>query len=101
MAEPISAPIKHPDRLFIDGSWVAPSSNAKFDVIDSGTEELFVRVAEARDGACGNEGSPQLLVRAFGGLVLLRGASFRCHGAPDALVCDLRIAMLHYLHEDG
>ena len=49
MAEPISAPIKHPDRLFIDGSWVAPSSNAKFDVIDSGTEELFVRVAEARD----------------------------------------------------
>jgi len=43
-----SAPIKHPDRFFIDGSWAAPSSTAKIDVINSGTEELFVRVAEAQ-----------------------------------------------------
>ena len=48
MAEPTTAPIKHPDRFFIDGSWAAPSSAAKIDVINSATEELFVRVAEAQ-----------------------------------------------------
>jgi aldehyde dehydrogenase (NAD+) len=49
MTRPATAtPIKHPDRLFIDGSWVAPSSAAKIDVINSSTEELFARVAEAQ-----------------------------------------------------
>ena len=49
MTEPAaSAPIKHPDRFFIDGSWAAPSSTAKIDVINSATEELFVSVAEAQ-----------------------------------------------------
>ena len=43
-----AAPIEHPDRFFIDGSWATPSSAAKIDVIDSATEELFVRVAEAQ-----------------------------------------------------
>jgi aldehyde dehydrogenase (NAD+) len=43
-----AAPIKHPDRFFIDGSWAAPSSTAKIDVFNSGTEELFARVAEAQ-----------------------------------------------------
>ena len=42
------APFKHPDRFFIGGEWVAPSSSAKIDVINSGTEELFVQVAEAQ-----------------------------------------------------
>jgi acyl-CoA reductase-like NAD-dependent aldehyde dehydrogenase len=40
--------IRHPDALFIDGDWGAPSSDAKIDVINSGTEELFLRVAEAQ-----------------------------------------------------
>jgi acyl-CoA reductase-like NAD-dependent aldehyde dehydrogenase len=44
-----SAPLKHPDRLFIDGSWVTPSTPKVIDVIDSGTEDLFVRVAEAQE----------------------------------------------------
>jgi aldehyde dehydrogenase (NAD+) len=49
MTRPATAtPIKHPDRLFIDGSWVAPSSAAKIDVINSSTEELFARIAEAQ-----------------------------------------------------
>ncbi len=48
MAEATIAPIKHPDRFFIDGSWAAPSSTAKIDVINSGTEELFAQVAEAK-----------------------------------------------------
>ena len=43
-----AAPIKHPDKFFIDGSWAAPSSNAKIDVINSATEELFTSVAEAQ-----------------------------------------------------
>ncbi len=32
-----TAPIEHPDRFFIDGSWATPSSAAKIDVIDSAT----------------------------------------------------------------
>jgi aldehyde dehydrogenase (NAD+) len=35
------------DRFFIGGEWVKPSSAAMIDVIDSATEELFFRVAEA------------------------------------------------------
>jgi acyl-CoA reductase-like NAD-dependent aldehyde dehydrogenase len=45
---PSAAPIEHPDRFFIDGAWAAPSSAAKIEVIDSATEQLFVRVAEAQ-----------------------------------------------------
>ena len=40
--------LKHPDRFFIGGEWVAASSSARFDVIDSRTEEPFVVVAEAQ-----------------------------------------------------
>jgi acyl-CoA reductase-like NAD-dependent aldehyde dehydrogenase len=43
-----SVPVQRPDRFFIGGEWVEPSSNAAIDVIDSGTEELFFRVAEAQ-----------------------------------------------------
>ena len=38
------------DRFFIGGEWVKPSSEATIDVIDSGTEEIFFRVPEAKDG---------------------------------------------------
>jgi len=44
-----AAPIRHADRFFIGGEWVAPSSDARIDVVDSGTEEIFFRVAEARE----------------------------------------------------
>ena len=44
-ANTTSAPVSHPDRFFIGGEWVAPSSDATIDVIDPGTEELFFRVA--------------------------------------------------------
>jgi aldehyde dehydrogenase (NAD+) len=40
--------IRHADKFFIGGRWVEPSSASMFDVIDSGTEEVLVRVAEAR-----------------------------------------------------
>jgi aldehyde dehydrogenase (NAD+) len=40
-------PLKSPDLLFIGGEWVAPSSDATIDVVESATEELFFQVAEA------------------------------------------------------
>jgi len=43
-----TAPVTHPDRFYIGGEWVAPSSDATIDVVDSGTEQLFFRIAEAQ-----------------------------------------------------
>jgi aldehyde dehydrogenase (NAD+) len=43
-----TAPVRHPNRFYIDGEWVQPSSDATIDVIDSGTEELFFSVSEAQ-----------------------------------------------------
>src|SRR5215510_9670710 len=40
--------IRHADRFFIGGEWVKPSSNARIDVRDSATEEVFLSVAEAQ-----------------------------------------------------
>jgi len=40
-------PLRHAGQLFVDGKWVEPSSDATIDVIDSGTEELYYRVAVA------------------------------------------------------
>ncbi|MGF6997124.1 aldehyde dehydrogenase [Paraburkholderia sp. GAS32] len=42
-------PLQHPDCLFIDGVWTSPSGAKTIDVINSGTEELFVRVPEAQE----------------------------------------------------
>jgi aldehyde dehydrogenase (NAD+) len=39
--------IRHPDRFFIGGEWVKPSSTSRIDVRDSATEEVFLSVAEA------------------------------------------------------
>ena len=46
-ARTTTAPVRHPDRLFIDGAWVESSSDEIIDVIDSGTEEVYYRVAAA------------------------------------------------------
>ncbi|MCU1456539.1 MAG: hypothetical protein JWL73_631 [Actinomycetia bacterium] len=42
-----TTPVQHGDRFFIGGEWVKPSSQAMFDVIDSNSEEVYYRVAEA------------------------------------------------------
>jgi aldehyde dehydrogenase (NAD+) len=47
LADDIRTPLRMADRFFIGGEWVKPSSTAMIDVIDSATEELFFRVAEA------------------------------------------------------
>jgi aldehyde dehydrogenase (NAD+) len=46
---PSSIGIKHPDRLFIDGHWVKPATDQMIDVISPNTEEVVIRVAEARE----------------------------------------------------
>jgi aldehyde dehydrogenase (NAD+) len=42
-------PVRCPDRFFIGGDWVRPSSEAMIDVIDSNNEELYFQVAEAHE----------------------------------------------------
>jgi aldehyde dehydrogenase (NAD+) len=51
LEEPVTlanAPIQHADRFFIGGEWVKPSSMSTIDVIDSTTEEIYFKVAEAQ-----------------------------------------------------
>jgi acyl-CoA reductase-like NAD-dependent aldehyde dehydrogenase len=49
MATTIPAvPLRSPDRFYIDGDWVKPSTDSAFDVVDSHSEELYFRVAEAQ-----------------------------------------------------
>jgi len=42
------APLMHADRFYIGGQWAEPSTSSTIDVFNSGTEELFVSVAEAQ-----------------------------------------------------
>ena len=54
MARSTTVPLLHPESFFIGGEWVAPSSDAKIDVIDAGTEEIVLqrrRGAGRRHGA--------------------------------------------------
>jgi aldehyde dehydrogenase (NAD+) len=48
LADVTQSPVRSPDRFFIGGEWVKPSSDAMIDVLDSNTEELYFRVSEAR-----------------------------------------------------
>lgn len=41
--------IAHPDRFFIGGDWVSPSSDSRIKVITPSTEEVFLQVAEAQE----------------------------------------------------
>lgn len=48
LSPPMASVIAHPDRLFIDGKWVSPSTSSLFEVITPATEELYLTVAEAQ-----------------------------------------------------
>ncbi|MET0987626.1 MAG: aldehyde dehydrogenase [Steroidobacteraceae bacterium] len=41
--------LAHPDKLFIGGQWVTPSTANTFAIVHPGTEEVAMRVAEARE----------------------------------------------------
>jgi acyl-CoA reductase-like NAD-dependent aldehyde dehydrogenase len=43
-----SVPIQYPDRFYIGGQWVSPSSASTIRVIDPGTEQVYFSVAEAQ-----------------------------------------------------
>jgi len=47
-ASDVSVPIRHTDRFFIGGEWVAPSSDSTITVTDSHSEQAFLTVAEAQ-----------------------------------------------------
>ena len=47
MPSPRTVHLQHPDRLFIGGEWVEPSSSRVFHVIDCSTEERVATVPEA------------------------------------------------------
>jgi aldehyde dehydrogenase (NAD+) len=49
LAPEAALPLRNPDRFFIGGRWAAPSSDSTITVIDSTTEQPFLRVAEAQD----------------------------------------------------
>jgi aldehyde dehydrogenase (NAD+) len=49
LANEASVSLRHADRFFIGGDWVAPSSDSMIDVSDSTTEQVFLRVAEAKE----------------------------------------------------
>jgi acyl-CoA reductase-like NAD-dependent aldehyde dehydrogenase len=48
LANETRSPLQSPDRFFIGGDWVQPSSDAMIDVIDSASEELYFRISEAQ-----------------------------------------------------
>ncbi|MCW5657002.1 MAG: aldehyde dehydrogenase family protein [Burkholderiaceae bacterium] len=43
------ASVKTPDLIYVGGRWTKPSTDAKIDVINCGTEEHFLSVAEAKE----------------------------------------------------
>jgi len=45
----LQSPIKNPDRFYIGGRWVPPSSSARIQVLHSATEQPFGSVAEAQE----------------------------------------------------
>src|SRR5258708_4977601 len=51
VARATTAPVRHADRFFIGGERVQPASDATIDVIDSGSEELYYRLAAAAPDA--------------------------------------------------
>lgn len=44
----VRLPLSHPNRFYIGGDWVKPSSDAVINVIDSASEEPYYEVAEAQ-----------------------------------------------------
>ncbi|MFD8820366.1 aldehyde dehydrogenase family protein [Streptomyces sp. NPDC059627] len=42
------APVRHPDRFYIGGEWVTPSTTDLIDVVQPATEEVWLQVAEAK-----------------------------------------------------
>ncbi len=48
LVDSTKVPLKHPDQFFLNGAWVAPTSDKKIVVTSSATEETYMEVAEAQ-----------------------------------------------------
>ena len=48
LTDTVKVSISSPDRFYIGGDWVKPSSPDEIDVINASTEDVFFRVAEAK-----------------------------------------------------
>jgi acyl-CoA reductase-like NAD-dependent aldehyde dehydrogenase len=48
VTDDIKAMLRHPEKFYIGGQWVDPSSGSTIDVIDSDSEQLYFSVAEAQ-----------------------------------------------------
>lgn len=48
IADEIKVPLRSPDRLFIGGEWVKPSTDATIEVIEAATERPYFSVAAAQ-----------------------------------------------------
>jgi aldehyde dehydrogenase (NAD+) len=48
-SNPNYSPMRYPDRLFVGGKWVKPSTDAMIKVIAPATEEVGFQVAEAKE----------------------------------------------------
>ncbi|MFF1307342.1 aldehyde dehydrogenase [Streptomyces sp. NPDC058307] len=106
LAYEAKAPIGWADRFFIGGQWVAPSSAAMIDVIDSATEELYFRVAEAQAAdiaravaaarAAFDEGPwPRLTPVERAGYLRAVGAELRLRGEDIGQVWPRESGVLH------
>ncbi len=49
MSDALAIHLKHPDRFFIGGQWVQPSTSRMLDLVSPSTEQTILRVAEARE----------------------------------------------------
>jgi len=47
VVNPQVSPLRSPEKLFINGSWVAPAHGHSLEIINPATEEVYVRVASA------------------------------------------------------
>ncbi|MBC7986057.1 MAG: aldehyde dehydrogenase [Sphingomonadaceae bacterium] len=46
---PAGVSIAHPDRIYVDGAWVAPAGGGAIDVVSPNSEEVVARVAEGSE----------------------------------------------------
>ena len=102
----ILSPVRHPDKLFIDGGWVAPSGSSKFAVVESATEDLFETIAEANAAdvdravsaarAAFDRGPwPRMAHRERGGYLRKIAAELEGDSEANALVWTAETGVLH------
>ena len=44
---PAGVNIRHPDKLFIGGEWIAPTSGSQLEIVNPNSEEVVARTAAA------------------------------------------------------